>query len=350
MAKAKKLPSGKWNIRVFERTDSTGKKILRSFTAPTKAEAEMLASAYKATKHRIRRNDLTVGEAVEKYIASKEGTLSESTIAGYVKDARQLSPIEGLHINRISSEELQTFISQFNKDHSPKTTKNVMGLVLSAIRMFQPDAVFNVTMPMYVKPKLRIPNDNDIKRLMDAAPRKMKLCIALGCKSVRRGEICAIQVKDIRKDDDKHYSIHIHGDCVLDRHNRWVYKNTPKTPESDRYVLVSDKVVDLIDVTDKDAYIVSYRPNTITQQFGHLARKLGINMNFHSTRHYYASIMAYLGVPDFATAEMGGWKNAGGAMKRIYQNIQEERTRQFLRQSDAHFDDLFDEVEMKVET
>lgn len=339
--KAKKLPSGSWNVRIYDYTDESGKPLYRSFTASTKADAEMQAASFKATKHRIQRNDLTIGEAVDKYISVKEGTLSESTIAGYVKDARQLSQISNLHINKVTSEELQRFISAFNKDHSPKTTKNVMGLVLSSIRMFKPDAVFNITMPMYVKPKLRIPDDNDIKLLMDAAPRKMKLCIALGCKSVRRGEICAIKLKDIKEDGDG-FSIHVHGDCVLDRHNQWVFKDTPKTPESDRYVLVGRQVIDLVDVTDKDAYIVDYRPNTITQQFGHLSKRLGIKMNFHATRHYYASIMAYLGVPDFVTAEMGGWRDTGGAMKRIYQGVQEERTKQFLQQSDAHFNALME--------
>lgn len=342
MAKAKKLPSGNWRVRVFSHRDENGKQVFQSFTASTKAEAEAHAAAYNANKHRIQRNDLTIKEAVERYIDVKEGTLSESTIAGYVKYSKMIKSIDHLKINKITSADLQTFIGKFNEKHSPKTVKNAMGLILSAIKMFKPDAVFSITLPMYVKPKLRIPNDADIRALMAAAPRKMKLCISLGCKSVRRGEICAIKLKDIEKINDTQYQIHIHGDCVQDRNNKWVYKDTPKTPESDRYVLVSKQVIDLIDTTDKDAYIVDYCPETISHNFTALAKKLGINMRFHATRHYYASIMAVLGVPDFITAEMGGWRHASGTMKQIYQGLQEERALQYMKQTDDHFNSLME--------
>ena len=342
MAKAKKLPSGNWNIRVYDRTDSNGKLIYQSFTATTKSEAEAKAAAYQSNKHRIQRNELTIGEAVIRYIEVKEGTLSESTIAGYVKESRQLKPIESIRIDKVSSVDLQSFISYLNRTHSPKTIKNIIGLVLSSIKMFRPDAVFNITLPMYIKPKLKIPSDGDIKALITASSRKMKLCIALGCKSVRRGEICAIKLKDIEKIGDGQYQIHIHGDCVLDRNNRWVYKDTPKTPESDRYVLVSQQVIDLIDTTDKDAYIVDYRPDTISKMFSKTASTMGLNITFHTTRHYYASIMAVLGVPDFMTAEMGGWRDVHGVMKRVYQGIQSDRARHYLQQTDSHFNSLLD--------
>ena len=35
MAKPKKMPSGKWRVRVYDYTDSDNKKHYRSFTAPT---------------------------------------------------------------------------------------------------------------------------------------------------------------------------------------------------------------------------------------------------------------------------------------------------------------------------
>lgn len=47
MPKAKKLPSGNYRCRVFSHTDSEGKKIYKSFTAPTKRQAELLAVEWK---------------------------------------------------------------------------------------------------------------------------------------------------------------------------------------------------------------------------------------------------------------------------------------------------------------
>lgn len=50
MAKAKKLPSGSWRVRVYDGKDAAGKNIYRSFTAATKKQAEFLAAEYAAHK------------------------------------------------------------------------------------------------------------------------------------------------------------------------------------------------------------------------------------------------------------------------------------------------------------
>lgn len=40
--KARKLPSGRWNVQVLDYIDESGKKHTRSFTADTKAQADKL--------------------------------------------------------------------------------------------------------------------------------------------------------------------------------------------------------------------------------------------------------------------------------------------------------------------
>jgi hypothetical protein len=39
MAKAQKLPSGNWRVRVLDYTDSLGKRHMKSFTADTKRDS-----------------------------------------------------------------------------------------------------------------------------------------------------------------------------------------------------------------------------------------------------------------------------------------------------------------------
>jgi hypothetical protein len=82
MATAKKLPSGSWRVQVYSHKDN-GKKVYESFTAPTKAEAEMKAAKYAMQKKLRARYDLTVKDALEGYINAKEGVLSPGTIRGY---------------------------------------------------------------------------------------------------------------------------------------------------------------------------------------------------------------------------------------------------------------------------
>ena len=64
MSKATKLPSGSWRVRVYSHTDTTGKKHYESFTASTKAEAELLASQFANDRDMRRSNDITVKDAV----------------------------------------------------------------------------------------------------------------------------------------------------------------------------------------------------------------------------------------------------------------------------------------------
>lgn len=327
--KAKKLPSGNYRCQVYSHTDSNGKKVYVSFTAPTKAEAELQAQTFRAKRSRIANKDLTIGEAVRRYIEVNDGTLSESTITGYVRYLSAIDEIGHIPIQKISTDEIQAFISRLSRNRSPKTVKNIMALIKPSIRMFRPDVELRYTLPMYVRKKVRVPNDDEISTLMANASRKMKLCIALGCFSVRRGEICSIKLKDIKQVKNG-YEIHVHGDCVQDKDGNWVHRDKPKTPESDRNIQIPQQVYDLIDVTDPEDYIVDITPGTITGNFTELRKRCGISMTFHTTRHYYASVMAYLGVPDFATAEMGGWKHVDRTMKEIYQGVSEERKKQYL--------------------
>ena len=68
MAKASKLPSGNWRIRQYSHTDSSGKKHYESLTAPTKQEAEMLALKFAKNRANGDIYNLTLAEAIEKYI------------------------------------------------------------------------------------------------------------------------------------------------------------------------------------------------------------------------------------------------------------------------------------------
>lgn len=50
VAKAKKLPSGNWRCEAYLGRDTNGKQIKKSFTAPTRKEAEYLVSQYVLEK------------------------------------------------------------------------------------------------------------------------------------------------------------------------------------------------------------------------------------------------------------------------------------------------------------
>lgn len=318
MPKPKKLPSGAWNVMVYSHTEN-GKRKYLSITANSKAEAELKASEYKANKKRVTRYDLTVSEAIDRYIKSKEGVLSPSTIRGYRRMwEHNYDKILSKKIRSLTSEDLQFFVSDLSlSGQSPKSVKNIYGLLSSSLALYAPDLYFRVTLPAQRRIERISPTDEDVARLFNAADNKLKVCIALAAfGSLRRGEVCALKYKDIRGD-----SIYVHADIVQDQNNKWVYKDMPKEIDSVRTVKLPQEVIDLLGEGDPEEYIVKYSiPNSVSNRFNTLRKKLGIDIRFHDLRHYYASIGAVLNIPDTYLSGFGGWSQNSSVMKSVYQN------------------------------
>lgn len=308
MPKAKKLPSGSWNMMVYSHTEG-GKRKYISFTEPTKAAAELKAAEYKANKKRMIRSELTVKEGVERYIASKEGVLSPSTIRGYKTYIKYYEPLARKKIRDLCSEDLQRFVSQLSQTISPKSVRNVYGLLVSSLAVQAPDMMFRVTLPKQPVSRPNSPSDDDIQLLMDNAKPMMQKCILLGIRGLRRGEICALKYEDI-----KDGVAHIHADLVKDSDGKWVYKNMPKTEGSDRFVRVPD-------LGDGEGFIVKWTPDSVTKRFIELRDSLGLSIRFHDLRHYFVSTASLvLKVPDTIVEDLGGYRRGGSVMKSVYKN------------------------------
>lgn len=331
--KAKKLPSGSWRVRVYSHTDARGIKHYESFTAASKAQAEMMAAEFAANKKRKQRHDLTVPEAVSGYIDAKAGVLSPSTVRGYRGMMHYYDTLARKRIESVTSEELQRFVSDLAVKVSPKTVRNIYTLLSSSLALYLPDAVYRVTLPARQVKRLSAPSDEDIKMLYDSASDKMKLCIILGMRGLRRGEICALRYEDIVDG-----VAHIHADMVKGP-DGWVYKEIPKTQDSDRYVRVPE-------LGSGEGYVVGLLPDTITHRFTELRDKCGLSIRFHDLRHYFASIAAVLNIPDVYTADMGGWRRGGkSVMKSVYQNNIKSMSDYYEAKVASYLDDILKDAE-----
>lgn len=75
--KAKKLPSGSWRVQVSTGQKKNGKYVYKSFTAPTKKEAEYLGSEFLYKRKNCEKgSDPVFSKAAESYLETKEYTLS----------------------------------------------------------------------------------------------------------------------------------------------------------------------------------------------------------------------------------------------------------------------------------
>ena len=113
MANAKRLESGNYRCFVYSHTDQGGKRHYRSFTAPTKQEAEYMAAEFKYNRNRAREpSKWTLGEAIDKYIELKRPVLSPSSIYRYEKIRKSsFQGIMDVPLSRITSIMLQQAVN-----------------------------------------------------------------------------------------------------------------------------------------------------------------------------------------------------------------------------------------------
>ena len=288
---------------------------------------------------------MTVKDAIDRYIASKENVLSPATIRGYkAMQVKRYASIENEKVQKLTTEKMQKFISDTAKDCKPKYTANVYGLLTAAVGMFRPDAVFRTTLPSKPVKRLKSPSNDDVQKLFKSADGDLKIGIALAAfGSMRRGEICAVKHKDI--DGNR---ILVHADMVMDADNNMVYKDMPKNSDSIRYVTVPHQVIELIGNGKPEDYVTHYTPTGLTNAFRKHRISLGIeNIRLHDLRHFYASIGAVLGVPDIYVADFGGWRRGSSVLKQTYQNVMTEESDRYSAMMSEHFSDLIDNKKPK---
>lgn len=325
MASARKLPSGNYRVNLFIGMEN-GKRKYKSFTAPTKKEAELLAAQYNVERKEKPKCELTVREAVENYIESKSNILSPSTIRSYRAILKNdFVKVENIKICDIESGVAQKFVNQFAIDHEPKTVKNVFALLSSAVSECEPDKKLSVTLPKRQKPNIAIPTSGEIRALLESLEEKPDVLCAVMIAAIlglRRGEICALEWNDLK--DGK---LNVNKALAHTKDNQWVVKS-PKTQSGKRSVTIprylEEKLLTLKKEDRKDERIIHLNPNNLTDAFIAARKKLGMTFRFHDLRHYNASIMIYLGVPDVNAMERMGHATTH-MLKNVYQHIIEEK-------------------------
>lgn len=334
MAKARKLPSGNWNCVVYSHTEN-GKKKFVSFTAPTKQEVLRQALEFQVNKkNEARPQDITVIQAVEKYINSKSNILSPTTLKEYHNYLKYYAPIANIKIGSISSMDLQSFINELSKNRNPKTVRNIYSLVSSAIRIYC-DRNFHVTFPQKQVIERNIPTQEDVTLMIKSANPTLKLAIILASVGgMRRGEVCALKYSDILYDFN---SVYIHADMVLGKQG-WIYKPYAKNYTSTRRVELPKEVIEMIGTGEPADFILGVQPSTITTDFINLRNRLGFKCKYHDLRHFSASILHAIGVPDQYIQERHGWAS-DRVMKDVYRNVLADKSSHFTSVANSYFSD-----------
>lgn len=334
MAKAKKLPSGNWRVRAYIGKNGQGKPVYKSFTAPTKREAEFLAAEFAAKKKRPAER-MTVGEAITRYTDSKDGVLSPTTVSEYRKMRRNyLQSLMDIPIDRLTREQVQIAVNDEAKKHSAKTVINAHGLLASALKMFAPDFVLRTTLPRKVK-KLRhdLPTSEDVMRVMHGQSAELPVLLAL-CLCLRMSEVRGIRKEAVR---DGFLSIER---VVVTVNGVHIEKELAKTDETRRLEALPDFLRDMILAAPTD-YATTLTGQGIYKQFTRRMAKAGFSgVRFHDLRHISASDMHAQGIPDRVAAERGGWAGTQ-TMRQVYQHAFAPDRQAADARMNAYYQDMY---------
>lgn len=337
MATAKKLPSGKWRCLIYIGTEN-GKRKYKSFTADTKKEAEKKAVNYQADLEDKRD---TVREMIDNYIRSKENVLSQTTLRSYLSIKNNLlEDISRIPVKALTSSNVQAWIGSISSGRSPKTVKNAYGLLSAALESYAPEIKLCVKLPQAEKKRSYVPTDNEIKVLMDYLREHDKdmyiACNLAAFGTMRRSEICALTASDVSGN-----IISVNKAMVLSVNEEWIIKTT-KNISSTRDIEMPGFIIDIL---PKEGRLVNISPSRVSDRFIKYLKRLNMRkFRFHDLRHYSASIMHAIGVPDVYIMERGGW-SSDHTLKNIYRGSMDDFSRRFTEMTNDHFSAMQHEMQ-----
>ena len=335
MAKAKKLPSGNYRCQVYDYTDQVGKRHYKSFTATTRKEAELYAINRKDPDDPV--NDMTLAEAMDEYISMKSNVLSPSTLRGYDKLRRTAyDSLLDSKLVKITRLDVQRWANGYAVGHSPKTVKNAHGFLATVLYSYLPDTILRTTLPSKIRYDSHTPSDQEVQALIDHYSKNDKDMLIASCLAafgtLRRSEICGLTADNVVG-----CTLQIRCSCVPGLDNAFVIKQFPKNYSSARDVVMPEFVIKML---PKKGPLIAINPNQITERHKKTVLKLGLPwFRFHDLRHYAASIMHALGIPDQYIMERGGW-SSDKTLKEIYRGTISDYELKFQEVALSHFEDM----------
>ena len=350
MATARKLNSGSWRCQVYSHTEEVQqqdgsikkKRIYKSFTcdipgARGKRECERMAAEWAAGKEQNHGDGLklTLGEAIDTYIESRESIFSPCTVRDYRSIRRNHVPdLMKRRVQDITQEHIQVAINLEALKCSPKTVRNVHALIYVVMGVYRPNMAIKTVLPKKVRSELYVPTEDDIRRLLGLVKdTEMELPVLLAAFGpMRRGEIAALRTENISGN-----VVHVCKNMVRTEDKQWIIK-APKSFAGDRYIDFPDFVAQKF--PDRPGRVTDLVPSQITDRFARLLKSSGLpHFRFHDLRHYSASIQHALGIPDAYIMQRGGWGN-DGTLKNVYRHALKDKEREMSDKANKHFEKL----------
>lgn len=343
MAKAKRLPSGTW--RVQARATVNGESVVRSFSASSAKEAERQAEAWQKRCKMVGSDStrMTVREAILNYIEINRYRLSPSTEAGYnsIERNNMVDIIDKPLYNLTCPMIQQSISNSLEEGLSPKTIKNIYGLLKTVLSVYYPDFIWSVNYPKQKRAQKRYFSHAYIKSVFKALEgTDFEVECYLGMLSMRASEIAGTKWEDI---DFKNKTLHVCRAKLKNKDNDFVVVNNTKTEKSDRIIYLPDYVYKLLSqrqAKSTSEYVSTVNPNRYWQKLNAILRKNNIEeLGFHKLRHIYSSLTSDLGIDSQVRMENGGWSNEN-IMNGTYRHSLSEAQKEANKKMNAYVNNM----------
>ena len=316
--KIEKLPSGSYRATKMYK----GKRYRVTFDHKPNDKEVTLALAEKMENVETNPGG-TFESAAKEYIATRENVLSPSSVHTYERLIRVLSDdFKRMNLYDVDQAAVQREINLYAEDHAPKTVRSLHGFIAAVLGSYRPRLMLRTTLPQKKPNESYLPTQDDIKAILNAAKgTEDSIGIQLGVLSLRRGEICALEMKDLKGNE-----LHVHATMVWNK--GWIKKETPKTDAGNRIVYLPDSLVSEI---EQKGYFFKYSPNKLNEHLQRYQKELNIpSFRFHQLRHYFASYASTMMSKADAMA-LGGWKS-DSIFKQVYRESMRDKRKESAEQ------------------
>jgi len=329
----KKTAAGKWRIQLRLR----GKSIVVSEYDKNKCIAAALAIKHDVIRKEAEPENLTLGEAMDKYIELRTPVISPAIIRGYKKIRKNcFLELMNIKLNAFTQEKIQRSVNEMAKTKAPKYITNAHGLLSAVMKEYNPDFRLGTVLPAKKKPDKIMPDDQDISDIIRAVkgtrielPVLMALWMGMRVSEIRGATFDCI----------KDHRLHINKVIIDDENLRPIEKAT-KTYSSDRWVSIPPYVESLINAIPGDhaGHLTNMSANTIKNAFYRLQEKNSLpHITVHALRHANAAVMLRLGVPNKYAQERGGW-STDSVLKSVYQYTMQDEMKRIDDSVNAYFE------------
>lgn len=304
--KIEKLPSGHY----FCRLRINGVSI--PITALSESECEKLAYKKKSEllvgANQVQRipKEMTLQQAIDRYLAANKKTLSPSTYRSYSIYSKNRFP--NYRDKKLGQIKWQEMIDEELELSSEKTVKNAWALVTPSLRLVG-----------YPVPKVRLSQvpvsdvnflePEEIEPFCKAVKgRSCEIPALLALNGLRVSEIRGLTWSNVNLDND---TLFIQG-AIVQGIDGDAEKKTNKNNTSTRYVpiLIPQLHGALDAITDKAGHVVSLKQCSILDDVKRACERAGVTVcTTHDLRRSFASLCFFLKIPQRQIREWGGWSN-----------------------------------------